>query len=181
MSASATKRPARPSGGRGPGARGVAQRRSAARLAAVQALYQIELGGATPEQVIHEFVDLRLKEEVDGVRLAEADRRLLTELVRGVTAERGEIDDMLAAVLDEDWPVERLETLVLTVLRAGAYELTERREVPVRVVISEYVAVADAFFAGKEPGLVNGVLDRLARALRPEEFEDGRPVPAGFE
>jgi N utilization substance protein B len=179
MSASATGSRPRPAGGGGAGARGAAQRRSAARLAAVQALYQVELGGAEPDQVIREFVDERLKEEVDGFRLAEADRRLLADLVRGVAAGRAELDDMLAAVLDEDWPVERLETLLLTVLRAGAFELADRREVPVRVVISEYVAVADAFFAGKEPGMVNGVLDRLARALRPEEFEDGRGAPAG--
>ncbi len=78
---------------------------------------------------------------------------------------------MLAAVLDEDWPVERLETLLLILLRVGALELSRRPEAPVRVVVSEYVDLAGAFFGGKEPGLVNGVLDKLARALRPEAFE----------
>ena len=147
-----------------------ARQRSSARLAAVQALYQMELAGTTPDQVIREFVEQRLKEDVDGLNLAEADRRLLSDLVRGVAADRADLDDMLAAVLDEDWPVERIESLLLVLLRAGAYELSARPAVPARVVISEYIAVADAFFAGKEPGLVNGVLDRIGRALRPEEF-----------
>jgi len=143
-------------------------RRSAARLAAVQALYQIEMTGKTSETVIGEFLDHHLKEEVDGVRLDGADRRMLRDLVIGVTREASALDDMLSAVLEEGWPVERLETLLRLVLRAGAYELSERLDIPPRVVIAEYVDLADAFFGGKEPGLVNGVLDRLARSLRPE-------------
>ena len=150
-----------------------ARERSAARLAAVQALYQIEMTGATSGDVLREFLDLRLTEEVEGLHLAHADRRLLDDLIMGVTAQRDELDDLLAAVLDEDWPVERLETLVRLVLRSGAYELIEWRKTPVRVILAEYVGLADAFFSGKEPGLVNGVLDRLARSLRPEEFETG--------
>ena len=150
--------------------RGSGQRRSAARLAAVQALYQIEMSGAAPDVVLGEFFDHRLQEEVDGVRLDGADRRLLRELVAGIAKEAHALDDMLSAVLEADWPVERLEILLRLVLRAGAYELSERRDVPPRVVIAEYVDLADAFFGGKEPGLVNGVLDRLARSLRPEAF-----------
>ena len=146
-------------------------KRSAARLAAVQALYQAELTGAPVEAVLAEFLALRLGEEIDGVSLAGADRGLLELLVRGVGKERDELDDMLAAVLDEDWPVERLETLLRILLRVGALELSRRPEAPVRVVVSEYVDLAGAFFGGKEPGLVNGVLDKLARALRPEAFE----------
>ena len=153
-----------------PGRGGAKQ--SAARLAAVQALYQAELTDAPVETVLVEFLAHRLDEEVDGVSLKAADRGLLELLVRGVGKERDELDDMLAAVLDEDWPVERLETLLQILLRVGALELTRRPEAPVRVVISEYVDLAGAFFGGKEPGLVNGVLDRLARALRPEAFED---------
>ena len=149
---------------------GGGRRRSAARLAAVQALYQIELSGAAADAVLSEFLDHRLREEVDGVRLAEADRRLLRDLVAGVSAQVQALDDMLAAVLEEGWPVERLETLLRLVLRAGAYELSERPDIPVRVTIAEYVDLADAFFGGKEPGMVNGVLDRLARMLRPDEF-----------
>lgn len=150
-----------------------ARRRSAARLAAVQALYQIEMSGTAPEVVLDEFLDHRLQEEVDGVRLDSADRRMLRELVAGVAAAASTLDDMLSAVLDADWPIERLETLLRLLLRAGAYELSERHDIPPRVVIAEYVDLADAFFGGKEPGLVNGVLDRLARSLRPEAFAPG--------
>jgi N utilization substance protein B len=146
-------------------------KQSAARLAAVQALYQAELTDAPVEAVLAEFLALRLGEEIDGVSLAGADRGLLELLVCGVGKERDELDDMLAAVLDEDWPVERLETLLRILLRVGALELSRRPEAPVRVVVSEYVDLAGAFFGGKEPGLVNGVLDKLARALRPEAFE----------
>ena len=152
-----------------PGKGGAKQ--SAARLAAVQALYQVELTAAPVEAVLAEFLAYRLDEKVDGVSLAAADRGLLELLVRGVDKERDDLDDMLAAVLDQDWPVERLETLLQILLRTGALELTRRPEAPVRVVVSEYVDLASAFFGGKEPGLVNGVLDRLARALRPEAFE----------
>ncbi len=156
-----------------------ARQSSAARLAAVQALYQIEMAGAPAEAVLVEFLAHRLDEEVDGVRLANADRELFAGLVRGVVADLADLDDMLAAVLDADWPVERLEALLRIVLRAGTFELSERHEVPGRVVIAEYVDLAGAFFGGKEPGLVNGVLDRLARELRPEEFDSGAATPAG--
>ena len=178
MSDPVAKRPAKPGGGRIAASQRTARQRSSARLAAVQALYQIEMTGTTADQVIGEFVLLRLKEDVDGVKLAEADRELMSELVRGITDRAGELDDMLAAVLDPDWPVERLETLLRALLRAGVYELSERRAVPVRVAISEYMAVADAFFSSREPALVNGVLDRVARALRPEECTPEPKVPA---
>ena len=163
-----TGKPGRARAGK-PGKGGAKQ--SAARLAAVQALYQAELTGAAVDTVLAEFFAYRLDEEVDGVSLATADRGLLELLVRGVGKERDELDDMLAAVLDEDWPVERLEILLQILLRVGALEMTRRPEAPVRVVVSEYVDLAGAFFGGKEPGLVNGVLDRLARALRPEAFD----------
>jgi len=169
-----------PTATRAPKGRGSGQRRSTARLAAVQALYQIELSGAAPDVVLDEFLDHRLKEEVDGVRLDGADRVMLRDLVAGIAKEANTLDDMLSAVLEDDWPVERLETLLRLVLRAGAYELSERRDVPPRVVIAEYVDLADAFFGGKEPGMVNGVLDRLARSLRPEAFVAGG-APAGHK
>lgn len=177
MTGTATRREGRPADARGTGS----LKRSAARLAAAQALYQIDMTGAPAEEVLRQFLELRLKEEVDGLQLAAADRRMFAALVRGVTDGRDELDDMLAAVLDEDWPVERLETLLRIVLRAGAYELVERRDIPARVIISEYVDVADAFFSGKEPAFANGVLDRLARALRPEEFEAASAARAGTE
>ncbi|MEE9209377.1 MAG: transcription antitermination factor NusB [Kiloniellales bacterium] len=171
MTGSDTRRPATRGKPKGRARAGKGAKQSAARLAAVQALYQAELTADPVEAVLAEFLALRLDEEVDGVSLAAADRELLDLLVRGVGKERDELDDMLAAVLDQDWPVERLEILLQILLRAGALELSRRPEAPVRVVISEYVDLAGAFFGGKEPGLVNGVLDRLARALRPEAFE----------
>jgi transcription antitermination protein NusB len=119
MSDPVTKRPAKPGAGKMAASRRTARQRSSARLAAVQALYQMEMSGTTADQVIGEFVLLRFKEDVDGVKLAEADRKLMSELVRGVTERAGELDDMLAAVLDPDWPLERLETLLRVLLRAG--------------------------------------------------------------
>jgi N utilization substance protein B len=150
-------------------------RRRAARLGAVQALYQITLSGAAPEEVCDEFLEQRLDEEIEGLRLGAADRDLFSRLVMGVSGEIGDLDDMLTAVLAEDWPVERLETLLKVILRAGAYELGHWQDVPAQVVISQYVDLAHAFYDGKQPSLANGVLDRLARLLRPEEF-GGEPA-----
>jgi transcription antitermination protein NusB len=144
--------------------------RSTARLAAVQALYQVEFTGADAEQVIAEFAAHRLAENVDGVSLKKAEPALFGEIVRGVVKTRADLDDMIAAVLVEDWTIERLEILLACILRAGAHELADRADVPARVVISEYVDLADAFYGEKETGLVNGVLDRLARELRPLEL-----------
>ena len=145
-------------------------KRSLARLAAVQALYQIELGGETPDAVVAEFAAHRLGREIDGERYAEADRAFFADLVKGCSERRGEIDGMLSAALPADWPLLRLENVLRAILRAGAFELLARGDVPARVVINEYVEVAHAFFSGKEPGMVNGVLDRLARSLRAEEL-----------
>jgi N utilization substance protein B len=144
------------------------KQRSAARLAAVQALYQIEIAGAGVEQVIAEFTGDRL--EVEGVQLAKPDGSFFAELVRAVCLSQRDLDDMIAAVLTEDWTIERLEVLLRCLLRAGAHELADRPDVPARVIISEYVDLADAFYGEKETGLVNGVLDRLARELRPAEL-----------
>jgi transcription antitermination protein NusB len=162
MSEAAAKRP---TGGR---------RRSAARLAAVQALYQIELTGTPVEAVIGEFVKHRLGREIDGDNYGEADNALFADIVRGAWARRADVDGMLAAAVTPDWPLERLEVILRAILRAGAWELLERADVPARVAISEYLDIAHAFFSGKEPGLVNGVLDRLAHQLRAAELLDGR-------
>ena len=149
--------------------------RSTARLAAVQALYQLELSGGDVEQVIAEFAAHRLGEAIDDVALVKPDQTLFANLVRGVMHNRRDLDDMIAAVLVEDWTIERLETLLACILRAGAHELADRPDTPARVVISEYVDLADAFYADRETGLINGVLDRLARELRPSELA----VPGG--
>ena len=143
------------------------RRRSTARLAAVQALYQLALNpGLGPEAVIGEFVHHRLGREIDGDVYGEADEALFAEIVRGVTTKRERLDETLAAALTEEWPLARLDTILRLILEAGAYELVHRPDIPPRVTMSEYVAIAYAFFTGKEPGLANGVLDRLARALR---------------
>jgi N utilization substance protein B len=146
-------------------------RRRAARLGAVQALYQIAIGGATPEVVRGEFLEQWLDEEIEGLSLRAADRDFFDRLVMGVSGETENLDNMLTAVLAEDWPVERLETLLKMILRAGTYELGHWQDVPAQVVISQYVDLAHAFYDGKQPNMANGVLDRLARLLRPEEFD----------
>lgn len=169
-------------GGKAGGGRsGMARRRHAARLAAVQALYQMELAGGNADQVIAEFDRHRLGQAVDDQPVGEADRRLFADLVRGVALRCDDLDSMVAACLSGDWKVERLEAVLRAILRAAAYELSERHDVPPRVVISEYVDLTDAFFAGKEPGLVNGVLDCVARAIRPDELDGdgGRSASAG--
>ena len=160
------------------------RRRSAARLAAVQALYELELVGADADPVIQEFLEKRwvMDDEGNGVEgdnagaatLAEPDSELLGCIVRGVWSDRDELDAVLGGALAKEWPLERLEALLRAILRAGAFELKSLGEVPPRVVISEYVEVTHAFFDGRQAGLVNGVLDRLARTLRPPELEDDR-------
>ncbi|MGQ0677803.1 MAG: transcription antitermination factor NusB [Rhodospirillales bacterium] len=146
-----------------------AGKRSAARLAAVQALYQLDISGGRVGEVVREFIEHRLGRELDGEQYAGADEELFKALVEGAAAAREELDNMIAAVLPETWPLDRLESILRQILRCGVFELAEQKLVPAPVVISEYVGVADAFYAGKEPGMVNAVLDRLARDLRPGE------------
>jgi N utilization substance protein B len=141
-------------------------RRRQARLAAVQALYQVELGSASPRSVIAEFLQHRLEEEIDGIRLGRIDRSLFGELVEHVSRQRTELEDMIAGALDEDWPLERLERLLRIILACGVYELAERPNVPLSIVITEYVELARAFFDSREPAFVNAVLDRLGNVLR---------------
>jgi N utilization substance protein B len=147
-----------------------AGKRSLARLAAVQALYQIDLGGADPTEVIDEFAAHRLGREIDGDRYGDADRAFFAKLVNGTRDRGAEIDSAIAAVLPADWPLERLERVLRAILRAGAFELLALGDVPARVVINEYLEIAHAFFGGKEPAMVNGVLDRLARTFRGDEL-----------
>jgi N utilization substance protein B len=141
-------------------------KRSLARLAAVQALYQIDLNDAPVETVLAELRERGGDEEGFGA----ADDTLFADIVRGAIANRDDLDGMLNEALAPDWVVPRLEAVLRAVLRGGAYELLARLEIPARVVLNEYVDIAHAFFAGKEPRLVNGVLDRVAHRLRPEEL-----------
>jgi transcription antitermination protein NusB len=151
--------------------RGGSRRRSVARLAAVQALYQLEANRETdPESVVREFARHRFGQEIDGDRFGEADPALFNDIVRGAAADQELLDAEISAALTPDWPLARLDSVLRAILRAGAYELAYRPDVPPRVSISEYTAVAYAFFTGKEPGLANGVLDRIARLLRADEL-----------
>ncbi|MEQ8356818.1 MAG: transcription antitermination factor NusB [Kiloniellaceae bacterium] len=143
---------------------------SAARLLAVQALYQMAVREQSAADVLREFLDHRVGESIEGLKHGSVNRELLTELVEGVTRESADLDDMVAAVLDEEWTIERLEILLHALLRAATFELSERLDVPARVVISEYVDLTNAFFDGRETNFVNGLLDRLAHVLRAEEF-----------
>jgi len=163
---------------------GSGRRRSVARLLAVQALYQIEInkieGGVEVDAVVGEFVKDRLGQEIEGEHYGEADRSMFIDIVRGSSSRQREVDEMISSALSEDWPIHRLETILRAILRAGAYELLARADVPPRVIISEYLDVAHAFFAGKEPAMVNGVLDRIARVLRADDLgaERGGGPPA---
>jgi N utilization substance protein B len=148
--------------------------RRAARLAAVQALYQWEQSGGAAASIVREFSDHRIGKSVDGVELPPANKILFGDLVQGTIANAAELDDMVAGVLTEDWSVERLESILRAILRCGAYELAHRTDIPPKVAISEYLAVADAFLGDKETALANGVLDKLAHMLRPAEMEQVR-------
>jgi N utilization substance protein B len=144
--------------------------RRTARLKAVQALYQIGMTGQTPEIAIAEFIKHRLDETIDGTALPAADAKFFGDLVRGVSVETEDLDAMISAVIKEGWSVERLEATLLAVLRAGTWELANREDIPVRATISEYTDVAGAFEGERETALVNGVLNRIAAELRPDEM-----------
>lgn len=160
-----------------------AARLSASRLAAVQALYQAEVAGAGLDNVILQFLEFRSDGVLDEDEApVKPDPALFAEVVRGAHARSEEIDDMLRAALSETWPLERIELLLRCILRAAAYELLARAWVPARVVIAEYVDLADAFFDPAERGMANAVLDRLARKLRETEFTGAEgPSDAGAE
>jgi N utilization substance protein B len=146
--------------------------RSVARLAAVQALYQMEVSSIGVESVIREFTEHRFDRALEGVEgegdtLASADEAFFADLVRGVVSEQKRVDAAIAKRLAENWRLERLDATVRAILRAGAYELANRPDVPTEVAIDEYVEVAKSFFEGTEPGFVNGALDGVARDVRP--------------
>jgi N utilization substance protein B len=140
--------------------------RSAARLAAVQALYQHEMEGTPRARLLDEFHQHRLGREIEDEHYAEADVAFFDDLVGGSLARRDEIDALLADRLAQGWTLARLDKTMLQILRAGAYELLARADVPVGTAISEYVDVAHAFFEEREAKFVNGVLDAVAKAVR---------------
>jgi transcription antitermination protein NusB len=147
-----------------------ANRRGAARLAAVQALYQMDVAATPLHEIIAEFESHWLGREVEGETYLPAEAAYFRDVVGGVVAEQRKLDPMIDAALQKGWPLKRIETLLRAVLRAGAYELDCKRDVPARVVVSEYVDVAGAFVDREETGMVNAVLEQLARQLRAGEF-----------
>jgi N utilization substance protein B len=147
--------------------------RSVARLCAVQALYAIRMSDSPQDEVLADFHINRIPELTDEAGFQAPDGNLFAALVKGCEAEAADLDDLLSAVLADDWPLARLEALLHMLLRAAFYELAFCPDVPVRVVINEYVDLAHAFFSEGEPGMVNGLLDRLARELRVEELDQG--------
>jgi transcription antitermination protein NusB len=147
-----------------------ADRRAAARLAAVQALYQMEVAAKSVADVFLEFEQHWIGQEIEGDQYNEAEIELFRAIVSGVQQDQFAIDQTVDKTLAEGWPLKRVEALMRAILRAAYYELKDRADVPARVVISEYVDVAAAFFAKEESGMINAVLDALARGARPKEF-----------
>jgi N utilization substance protein B len=140
--------------------------RSAARLAAVQALYQHQMEGTAQARLLDEFHQHRLGREIEDEQYAEADVDFFDDLVMGTLARREEIDALLTDRLAQGWSLARLDKTMLQILRAGAYELLARPDIPLGTAISEYVDVAHAFFDDREAKFVNGVLDAVAKAVR---------------
>lgn len=156
------------------------QSRSTARLAAVQALYDQGVTGDSVETLLQNFIDHGIgsraivtdeeDETETEVALTAPDPLLLAAILRGSLAQKAQLDEVIANALTGDWNIERLEDVLHAILRAAAFELTAMPDTPVRVVISEYVDIAGAFYSGPEPGLVNAVLDRIARVVRSSEL-----------
>lgn len=142
------------------------QARSAARLAAVQALYQQQMEGTALARLLNEFHQHRLGAEIEGQQFNDADIDLFDDIVKGVDARRAEIDDLLVARLAQNWTLARLDKTMLQILRAGTYELIARPDIPLGTAINEYVDVAKAFFDNREAKFVNGILDAIGKAAR---------------
>jgi N utilization substance protein B len=151
-----------------------ANKRGAARLAAVQALYQMDLAATPLNDILGEFEAHWIGREVEGEKYLPAEANFFRDVVKGVVAEQRRLDPMIDAILSKGWPLVRIETVLRAILRAGAYELDRKPEVPARVVVSEYADIAHAFVERDETGMINAVLDQLARQLRAGEFETAR-------
>ncbi|OSQ37858.1 transcription antitermination factor NusB [Thalassospira mesophila] len=153
----------------------IAQRRSAARFAAIQALYQADVSQVAAGRVVQEYSEFRLdglgQRDADepNENLIDPDRGFFADLVQGVENRLDDIDDLINGALEKGWTVKRLESVLRSIMRAGTYELMMREDVPMRVVITEYVDAAHSFFDENEPRLVNAVLDRIGKSLRPLE------------
>jgi N utilization substance protein B len=147
-----------------------ANRRGAARLATVQALYQMDVAAKGLNEIFAEFESHWIGREVEGSQYLPAEAAFFRDIVGGVVSEQRRLDPLIDAALAKGWPLKRIEALLRAVLRAGAYELDRRRDIPTRVIISEYVDVASAFLDRDETGMANAVLEDLARRFRPADF-----------
>lgn len=147
-----------------------ANKRGAARLAAVQALYQMDLAGSGLDEIIAEFESHWIGREVEGAQYLPAEAAFFRDIVSGVVRDQRALDPKIDEALERGWPLKRIETVLRAAMRAGLYELENRKDVPARVVVSEYADVAAAFVERDETGMVNAVLDQLARKARPDEF-----------
>ncbi len=145
--------------------------RSAARLSAVQALYQMDMTGIDANDVVSEFEQHRLDEIAKSIGAPDADTTLFRDIVLGVVREQQAIDPVLDAHLAEGWRLARIDSILRAILRSAAFELALRDDIPAKAVINEYVDIAHAYFGAEEPKVVNGILDHLARSRRPQEFE----------
>ncbi|MBV9533669.1 MAG: transcription antitermination factor NusB [Bradyrhizobium sp.] len=150
-----------------------ANRRGAARLAAVQALYQMDIAGAGINDIFAEFESHWLGGEVEGEKYLPAEATFFRDIVAGVVREQTRLDPLIDDALSKSWPLKRIDAILRAVMRAGAYELEHRKDVPAKVAVSEYVDVAHAFVEAEETGMVNAVLDQIARQFRAEEFARG--------
>ena len=144
-----------------------ANQRGAARLAAVQALYQMDIGGTGVLEIVAEYEEYRLGREIDGETYLKADASWFRSIVAGVVRDQRKLDPMIGAALQDDWALSRLDSTVRAILRCGTFELLERKDVPIAVIVTDYVEIAKAFFEDNdEPKLDNAVLDRIAKQVR---------------
>ena len=148
-----------------------AEQRSAARLAAVQALYQMEVTQKGLKETCAEFESFWIGNEIEGEQYKAAEIAFFRDVLSGVLADQEPIDRLIDKTLIKGWPLARVDAVIRAILRAGTYELKKRKDIPARVSIKEYVDVAGAFFEREESGMINAVLDALARQFRADEFE----------
>ncbi|MDX1922180.1 MAG: transcription antitermination factor NusB [Alphaproteobacteria bacterium] len=140
--------------------------KSAARMAAVQALYTIDYTGNASGSTVQDFLQRKMPVDVDAPVPEDFDAELFRSIVDGTLARQKDIDDMVSGGLDPKWPMDRLEKIIKSILRAGVGELLTHAQTDTAIIINDYVNVAHGFFAGKEPALVNAVLDKVSKSLR---------------
>jgi N utilization substance protein B len=147
-----------------------ANQRGAARLAAVQALYQMDIGRTTLDHTLSQFMSFYMGQEIEGEEYLPADKSYFKLVVEGVSKHQLQIDPLIDKSLLDGWPVTRIDSTLRAILRGASFELLHKKDIPARVIITEYVDIARAFYEGDEPRLVNGVLDNIAHQTRKDEF-----------